>query len=110
MSIFKIEQLTVHMQTFCVEADSEGEAIVKLFDGDGALVIGSDGVADICDERGLFVGDHPNLAEDLRQAGIMSNETVIPSISAIERVSDSDRIVISSHGSLREGVPFPKCG
>ncbi len=86
MTTFEIEQLVVLVRKHRVEATSAAEAIVKLFDGETMLVDNNAEVVDLCDERGLPVDDHPALAEELRKAGILTDQTVIPSILSIEQV------------------------
>ncbi len=87
MPVYEIEQLEVHVQKYRVEADTEAEAIVKLFDGEAEPVDNGLELVEVCDDRGLPVEDHPELAEELRKAGVMSeDQTVIPSIRSIEEV------------------------
>jgi hypothetical protein len=85
MTTYEIEQLIVLIEKHRVEARTVAEAIVKLFDGDTELMDIS--LADLCDERGLPAEDFPALVEELRKLGIMTNETVIPSIMSVEEVS-----------------------
>lgn len=85
MTTFEIDQLIVLKEKHRVEARSASEAIVKVFDGE-SLLIDID-IADRCHERGLPVEDHPTLVAELREAGIMTDEKVIPSICGIEEVS-----------------------
>ena len=84
MTTYEIERLVVLIETHRVEANSVAEAIVKLFDGDSIMVASR--LADLCDERGLPAEDFPTLVEELRKAGIMTNESVIPSIMSFEEV------------------------
>lgn len=86
MLTFEIEQLEVHVMKYRVEAESEEEAIVKLFEGEAVAVDDSLELVEICDDRGLPAEDHPMLAGALRAAGIMSDQNVIPSIRSIEQV------------------------
>jgi hypothetical protein len=86
MNVYKIGQLEVYVKTYQVEATSEAEAIVKLFDGEGVLLDTEVELADLCDDRGLPADEHPALAASLRDAGIMTDQSVIPSIFSIEQV------------------------
>jgi hypothetical protein len=83
---FEIEQLEVHVVKHRVEASTEAEAIIKLFEGQGVVVDDSLELVEICEDRGLPAEDHPMLAEALRAAGIMSDQNVIPSVRSIEEV------------------------
>jgi hypothetical protein len=86
MNIYKIEQLEVYVRTYHVEAASEAEAIVKLFDGEAVPLGNKVELADLCDDRGLPADEHPALAAALREAGIMTDQSVIPTIFGIEQV------------------------
>jgi hypothetical protein len=93
MTVYEIEQMLVLVQKYRVEASSEAEAIIKVFDGD--VEPDSIELADLCDERGLSASDYPELADQLRRAGVMTDETVIPSICGIEQVAPSLDPVVS---------------
>ena len=86
MPIYEIEQYDIHTSTYRVEADSEADAVKKLFDGlatpmdDGFELIG------ICDELGLPVDRHAELADELRRLGVNIPGKIIPSIRAIGEV------------------------
>ncbi len=97
MTTFEIEQLVVLVQKHRVKATSAAEAIVKLFDGEAMLVDNNAEVVDLCDERGLPVDDHAALAEELRKAGIMSDQTVIPSILSIEEVEGYEAAITTGY-------------
>ena len=84
MTTYEIEQLIVLVEKHRVEAATAAEAISKVFDGESLLV--DINIADLCHERGLPAEDFPTLVAELRQAGIMTDEKVIPSISNIEEV------------------------
>lgn len=86
MPLYKIEQVEVYAKTYHVEANTEAEAIVKVFDGEVAPVANAPEPADLCDERGICAADQPQLVEQLREAGIMSDQSVIPSITGIEKL------------------------
>jgi hypothetical protein len=76
------------MQKFRVEADREAEAVVKFFDGEAVPVENNLELADLCDDRGLPAEQYPALAEELGEAGILSDQTVIPSVISIEKVEN----------------------
>jgi len=83
--MYKIEQYEIHVQTYKVEADSEAEAIVKLFDADGEAVDGSLEHVEVCEDRGLPANEYEELVKELRSLGVSIGEDVIPSIRSIVR-------------------------
>ena len=80
MPIFEIEQYEVHVQTYRVEADSEAEAIAKLFNGEADPVDNSLEYIEVCEDLGLPAEEYRELAEELRSLGESVDEHVIPSI------------------------------
>ncbi len=84
MNTYEIDQLIVLVEKHRVQAESPAEAIVKVFGRESVLV--DINIMDFCHERGLPAEDYPTIAEELRKAGIMTGEAVIPSISNIEEV------------------------
>jgi isocitrate lyase len=107
MHDYKIEQMQVYLRTYQVQAASEAEAVIKVFDGEAGSADDSVELIDLCDERGLCAADHPDLADELRKAGIMTDQVVIPSIRSIEKVESdvqqsstrqSSGIVVRSNG------------
>jgi len=86
MPIFEIEQYEIHTATYRLSADSEADAIAKLFDGDGEFVDNSQEYIETCEDLGLPVDEYPELADQLRRRGIALGECVIPSIRSIEQL------------------------
>ena len=87
MPTFQIEQYEVHVQRYQVEANSEAEAIKKLFDGQAVAVDNTLELVEVCEDLGLPVDEYPDLAEQLRSSGVSLHDDVIPSIRSIEQVS-----------------------
>ena len=85
MPTFEIEQYEIHVQQYRVEADSEAEAIGKLFNGEADPVDGSLEYVEVCEDRGLPAEEHRELADELRSLGESVDEHVIPSIRSIVR-------------------------
>jgi len=86
MPMFEIEQYEIHTATYRLRADSEADAIAKLFDGDGEFVDNSQEYIETCEDLGLPVDEYPELADQLRERGITLGECVIPSIRSIEQL------------------------
>ena len=86
MPTFEIEQYELHVQRYEVEADSEAEAIAKLFGGEAEPVDDSLEYVEICEDRGLPAEEHRELAEQLRAMGASVDEVVIPSIRGVVKV------------------------
>jgi len=86
MPMFEIEQYEIHKATYRLRADSEADAIAKLFDGDGEFVDNSQEYVETCEDLGLPVDEYPQLAEQLRKRGVALGESVIPSIRSIEQL------------------------
>jgi hypothetical protein len=86
MPTFEIEQYEVYVQRHQVEADSEAEAIKKLFDGQAVAVDNSLELVEVCDELGLPVDEHSDLADKLQSLGVTLHDDVIPSIRSVEQV------------------------
>ena len=90
MPIYEIEQYEIHVQTYEVEADSEAQAIAKLFGGEAEPVDDSLEYIEVCEDLGLPVEEYPEIADQLRSLGVTVDEAVIPSIRSIERVGYPD--------------------
>ena len=90
MPMFKIEQYEIHVQTYRVEADSEAQAITKLFNGEADPLDGSLEYVEICEDRGLPTEEHRELADQIRSLGVPVDKHVIPSIRSIERAESAD--------------------
>lgn len=86
MPTFEIEQYELHTMKYRVEADSEAEAITKLFDGDGEPVDNSLEYIEVAEDFGMPVEQNLVLANELREVGVTVGEHVISSIRSIEQV------------------------
>ena len=84
--IFEIEQYEVHVQRYRVEANSGAEAIVRLYQGEADPIDNSLEYVEVADEYGLPLDQNQELAEQLRNLGIIVGEHIIPSIRTIEKV------------------------
>ena len=85
MPTYEIEQYELHAMKYRVEADSEAEAIAKLFAGDADPVEQSQDMIEVANDYGLPSEENRELADALREQGIPVDE-VIPSIRSIEVV------------------------
>ena len=86
MPKFEIEQYEIHTQLYRVEADSEAEAVKRLFDGEASAVDDGLEYIEVAEDVGLPVEEYRELADELRQLGESIGEDVISSIRAIERI------------------------
>ena len=85
MPIYEIEQYEIHTQKFQVQANSEAEAIKRLFDG-GAEVVGEGTeIIEVAEDIGMPAEEFRDLADALYSLGVSVDE-VIPSIRSIEEV------------------------
>lgn len=100
MPVFEVEQYEIHAMKYRVEADDLGQAIVKLFDGEGDPVNDSLEYIEVDDERGLWADEHATLAEQLRSLGLPV-EAVIPSIRSVTQLDGSVLNSISEDRSRR---------
>jgi len=82
----EIEQFELHVMRYRVEADSEAQAIAKLFNGEAEPVEQSQDFIEVAEDFGLAADDHRELADQLRGLGVAVGEAVIPSIRSIVRV------------------------
>ena len=87
MPTFEIEQYELHVQKYRVVAESEAQAICKLFNTEADPVDDSLEYVEICEDRGL---EHRELADELRLLDMPVDEVVIPSIRSIKRVESAD--------------------
>ena len=84
MPTYEVEQYELHAMKYRVEAANEAEAIAKLFAGEAEPVGQSQ---DFIEDFGLPAEEYRELAEALRQKGLMrGKDEVIPSIRSIEVV------------------------
>ena len=86
MPKFEIEQYEIHTQRYRVEADSEAEAVKRLFDDEASAVDNGLEYIEVAEDVGLPVEEYRELADELRKLGESIGEDVIPSIRAIERI------------------------
>jgi len=87
MAIYEVEQYEIHAFTYRIEAESEAEAIAKLFDGDAQPTGNGPEYVEVAEDFGLPVDEYRELAEELEARGITVGEVVIPSICSIRSVS-----------------------
>jgi hypothetical protein len=85
MPTYEIEQYEVHTQTYRVQADSEADAVAKLFNGEADAVDGGLEYIEVAEDLGLPADEYRDLAEALRKLGI-SVDDVIPSIRSISKI------------------------
>ncbi len=83
MPKYRIDQYELHYATYEVDAESEAEAILVVFNG-GAEVIDT-GYIEVTDDFGMPADEHRELAEALRTRGISVSD-VIPSVRSVEKV------------------------
>lgn len=86
MPEFEIEQYELHTSNYHVEAESDAEAIFKLFDGEGELVDDSLEFIETADDHGMPVDQHLELVAALRKLDMCHTGDVIPSIRGIEKL------------------------
>lgn len=86
MPIYEIEQFEMHTQKYRVEADSEAQAIQRLFAGEADVVDGSLEFIQVADDCGLPVDEYRDLADALDALGESVDDDVIPSIRCIVQV------------------------
>lgn len=86
MARYEIEQFELHIMRYRVEADTEAEAIAKLFEGEDEPVEQSQEYVEVAEDFGMPVEKNQELTEGLRSLGIPVGEAVIPSIRSIVRV------------------------
>jgi hypothetical protein len=90
MPTFEIEQYELHAQKYLIEANSEAQAIFKLFSNLADPVDDSLEYVEICEDRGLPAEKHLQLVDELRALRVSVDEAVIPSIRSIEQVESPD--------------------
>ena len=86
MPTFEIEQYELHVQHYRIEADSEAQAICRLFSNEADPVDDSLEYVEICEDRGLPAQEYREIAEQIRSLGVTVDEHVIPSIRSIKRI------------------------
>ena len=85
MPIYEIEQYEIHSQKFHVKANTEAEAIKRLFDGKAKVVGKRSEIIEVAEDFGLPAEEFRDLADALHALG-MSVDEVIPSIRSIVEV------------------------
>ena len=90
MPTSEIEQYEIHIQKYRVDADSEAQAICRLFSNEADPVDDSLEYVEICEDRGLPAEEYREIADQLRLLGMPVDEAVIPSIRTIKRVESPD--------------------
>jgi hypothetical protein len=86
MPKYEIEQYEIYVSKYRVEANSEADAIQKLFDGENEPVDDSLEYVEVAEDIGLPVDEYRELAEELRALGVSVGHDVIPSIRSIEEI------------------------
>jgi hypothetical protein len=86
MPRYEIEQFEIHAMKYRVEADTEAEAVAKLFDGEAEPVEQSQEYVEVAEDYGLPADEHRELADELRSLGVPVGEAVIPSIRSVVRI------------------------
>lgn len=86
MPTYEIEQYELHTTKYQVKAQSEAEAIAKLFRGQAEAVDNSQALIEVAEDCGLPADEYPELVEALRKLGVTGIREVIPSICGIEEV------------------------
>ena len=85
MPTFEIEQYELHTAKYRIEANSEGEALGKLYEGEGELVEDSMEFIEVADDYGLPADEFPDLVRALAKLGVTTGD-VIPSVRSIDEV------------------------
>jgi len=83
VATFEIEQYELHVMTYRVEADTPGEAVVKLLQGHGEPLDDTLEFIEVCHDKGIAADSAPDLATHLRQAGIELGGGVVPLIPTV---------------------------
>ena len=86
MPTYEIEQYELHTSKYRVEANSTGDAIAKLFAGEGEPVDQSLEFIEVADDYGLPADEFPELVQELTKFGVAGVGDVIPSIRSIDEV------------------------
>ena len=85
MPTYEIEQFELHSMKYRIEAKSEIDAVVKLLQGEAEPVDQSQEMIEVCHEYGIPADEHRELADALRDLGMVVGDE-IPSIRSIEKV------------------------
>ena len=85
MPLYRIEQYGVYYTVNFVSAETEAEAVVKLYDGD-CQDTGDLFFLEVAEDFGVPVDENQELAEELRDKFKINCEDVIPSIRSITTV------------------------
>jgi len=85
MPIYDIDQYELHVLTHRIEADSEADAVIKLFQGEGEAV--SFVFIGIANDHGMSLSENEALWDQLYDRGVIkSDDHIIPSIRSITEV------------------------
>ena len=87
MPKYAIEQYEIHAQTYQVDADSEADAIRKLWAGEASMIDNEQDYIEIANDVGLPVDEFGELADALRAIGESVGEDIIPSIRCVKEVT-----------------------
>ena len=68
--LYEIEQYELHTSKYRVRANSEGEALAKLFAGEGEPVDQSQEFVEVADDYGLPADEFPELVQELAKLGV----------------------------------------
>lgn len=85
MPTFEIEQYLLHTERYRVQANSEAEAIGRLFNGEADPIDNSLEHIEVADKYGMPAKQNRTLVDQLHKLGI-ATDAIIPSIRAIEKV------------------------
>ena len=86
MPTFEIEQYELHTSKFRGEANSEGEALAKLFAGEADPVDQSQEFIEVADDYGLPSDEYPDPVQELARLGVSGIRDVIRSVRSIGEV------------------------
>jgi hypothetical protein len=85
MPVFEIEQYLLHTERYRVQANSETEAIARVFQGEADPIDNSLDFIEVADKYGMPANQNRTLVDQLHKLGIVT-DAIIPSIRAIEKV------------------------
>jgi type III secretion system FlhB-like substrate exporter len=83
--IFEIEQYLLHTERYRVQANSEADAIARVYQGEADPIDNSLDFIEVADKYGMPANQNRTLVDQLHKLGI-ATDTIIPSIRTIEKV------------------------
>ena len=87
MPTYEVERYELYVQRHRIEADSEADAIVRVYRGEAEPIEGSLQFVEVGNDHGMSVGDAMALGQVLWETGwIDTADLVIPSIRSIRQV------------------------